>query len=222
MGDCIELVSPVPGKNTVVVHADDARWEVARAAVEELQLQVGCQLTPALLADLQEAATRREAAVRALRHLERRPRTELEMRRRLSEDGYASSIVQRVVRDLRGSGLLDDRKYADWYVEARLSHRPTGAAALVRAMCDRGVPREVADAAAARVATPEQEVSRALAAARKRLPGLRGLTRERAIGRLSRFLGGRGFDDFVVRAVCCRILDHEFGCSTEVSDETEF
>ena len=61
----------------------------------------------------------------------------------------------------------------------------------------------------------------ALTAARKRLSSLRGLSRERALGRLSRFLNGRGFNDAVVRAVCFRILDHELDAGAEGSDETE-
>lgn len=209
MGDCIQFVSPVPGKNTVVVQADEARWEVARAAAEELQLQAGSPLTPALLARLQEAATRREAAARALRHLERRPRTAVEMRRWLAQHGYASAVIERVVRELGRTGLVDDERYAQWYVEARLAHRPTGVHALVREMCERGVAREIAESAAARMSSPEEERSRALEAARKRLPGLRGIGRERALGRLSRFLSGRGFDDAVVRDVCLRVLEHE-------------
>lgn len=221
MGDCIQFVSQVPGKNTVVVQADEARWEVARAAAEELQLQAGSPLTPALLARLQEAATRREAAARALRHLERRPRTAVEMRRWLAQHGYASAVIERVVQELARTGLVDDERYAQWYVEARLAHRPTGAHALVREMCEHGVAREVAELAAARVSSPEEERARALQAARKRLPGLRGMPHERALGRLSRFLNGRGFDNSVVREVCFRVLERELrdnGAETHESD----
>ena len=218
MAACIELVSPVPGKNTVLVHADDARWEVARAAAQELQLQVGVPLTSALLAQLQEAASRREAAARALRYLERRPRTQLEMRRWLAEHGYTQRVAERVVGQLQSSGLVDDERYAQWFVEARLRQRPTGGIKLVREMCDRGVPRDIAEVAAARVSSPEEETSRALVAARKRLPGLRGLPRERALGRLLRFLSGRGFNDAVVRDVCLRVLENELDAAAHAPE----
>jgi regulatory protein len=221
MSDCIELVSPLPGKNTVAVQAGDARWEVARAAVEELRLEVGSPLTPTLLAQLQEAATRREAAARALRYLERRPRTVLEMRRWMAQHGYANSVAVPIVRELLRKGLVDDERFARWYVQARLSDRPTGGAALVREMCERGVPREIAEAEAARVSSPEQEASRALVAARKRLPGLRGLPRDRALGRLSRFLSRRGFTDAVVRDVCFRVLEDEPGAHAASTYESE-
>jgi regulatory protein len=221
MSDCIELVSPLPGKNTVAVQAGDARWEVARAAVEELRLEVGSPLTPTLLAQLQEAATRREVAARALRYLERRPRTVLEMRRWMAQHGYANSVAVPIVRELLRKGLVDDERFARWYVQARLSDRPTGGAALVREMCERGVPREIAEAEAARVSSPEQEASRALVAARKRLPGLRGLPRDRALGRLSRFLSRRGFTDAVVRDVCFRVLEDEPGAHAASTYESE-
>lgn len=221
MDDRIESLSPLAGKNTVTVQAGDARWEVARAAVEELQLEVGSPLTPTLLAKLQEAATRREAAARALRYLERRPRTALEMRRWMAQHGYANSIVVRIVRELQRKGLVDDARFARWFAQARLAHRPTGRDGLVREMCERGVPRDIAEAQAARVSSPEEEASRALLAARKRLPGLRGLPRDRALGRLSRFLSRRGFTDAVIRDVCSCVLEEEPGTHAEHVHESE-
>ncbi len=139
----------------------------------------------------------------------------------MTQAGYTSGIVERVVDQLCRSGLVDDERYAHWFVEARLAHRPTGCLALVREMCDRGVPREIAENAAARVASPEEEASRALVAARKRLPQLRGLPRERALGRLSRFLSGRGFADTVVRDVCLRVLADELDAAGAPAPESE-
>ena len=204
MTACVQRVSPVSGKDTVVVRAGESRWEIARAAAEALRLGPGVFLTPDLRRRLEAAGARRAAAARALRALRRRPRTEFEVRRELERAGFAPEITASVLAELRLASLVDDARWARWYVAARLAARPAGTAALVREMRARGVPRDIAEAASR--TAPHAEIQRARGAARKRLPALRGLTRARAAGRLARFLAGRGFDADTVDAVCDELL----------------
>jgi regulatory protein len=207
--ECIESVSPVPGKRTVVVHAGDSRYEIARSAAEELGLHPGLELTPAVEESLREAAARRTAAARALSYLGRRPRTVLETRRHLEEAGFQPLVVVHVVDSLCAQKMLDDADWAEWFVQARLAHRPTGYFSLVREMRERGVPAALAQDAARRALPPDAELELARAAGRKRLPGLGRLERARARGRLFRFLTGRGFGDDTARIVCEELLDSE-------------
>jgi regulatory protein len=205
MTACIRRLSAVAGKDTVVVHSEAGRWEIASAAAAELQLAPGVVVTPEMQARLEAAERRRAAAARALRGLRRRPRTESEVRADLERAGFAPDIASGVLAELRRQGLVDDARWARWFVEARLAHRPQGAAALVREMRARGVAPALAASAVAGAAVGS-ESQRALAAARKRLASLRGLPRERAAGRLARFLAGRGFGADTVNAVCAELL----------------
>lgn len=203
----VESLSPVPGKRTVVVRAGDSEYEIAGAVVDELGLEPGLELTLDLCRRLHEAASRRAAAARALAYLSRRPRTELEMRRHLVDSGFEPAIVTAVLAELRAQAQIDDIGWAAWFVRARLAHRPTGFAALVREMCARGIASDLAEDAARRALPPDRELELARAAAFKRLPALRRLERRRAERRLFRFLAGRGFGDDTARAVCREFLD---------------
>jgi regulatory protein len=140
-----------------------------------------------------------------LRHLRGRPRPAGEVRAHLARHGHAPATVAAVVHELEERGLVDDVRYAQWFVDGRLSHRPTGRARLVRELCARGVAREIAEAAAER-GVGDREPELAWAAARSRAVVVRRLGRERGLRRLAAFLSQRGFTDAVVRDVCLKLF----------------
>jgi regulatory protein len=109
--------------------------------------------------------------------------------------------VQAVLGELEAKGLVDDARYAAFFVQARLAHRPTGAARLRRELQARGVPRELAEEAAGPAGGGNQR-ELALAAARPRMAAAERLGRERGMRRLAAFLARRGFSAAVVREVC--------------------
>lgn len=206
MGDRIRSLSPVPGKNTVVIQAGKARFEIARQAAAGLGLDVGAELTPELRGAVEAAATRRRMAAKLLHWLRPRPRTEFEVRRYLRQRGVPSAETEAFVDELRQQGLVDDGRFARGFVEARLARRPAAFALLVRDLRARGVPREVAEEAARRVRNADAELDLARQVARRRLGVLRGLPPQKARARLARFLAGRGFTEDTVRSVCEDLL----------------
>lgn len=128
-----------------------------------------------------------------------------EVREYLARHGHSDATVRTVVADLEAKGLVDDARYAAWFVQARLAHRPTGPARLLREMTGRGVPRELAEAAL-RTAGGHDELELALAAARPRVAAAARLGRERGLRRLAGFLSRRGFREGVVREACLRLF----------------
>ena len=205
----IDGILPVAGKKTVVVQVGEASFEVAASVAAELALEPGLEVTAGLRACLEAAAGRRLAAAEALRFLRGRPRTAREVRGRLLERGHALEVVEAVLAELDQSGIVNDARYAEWFVAARLAHRPTGPARLVHEMCLRGVPRPMAETAVGRILGESREEDLALAAARSRLVAVRRLGRERGLRRLASFLAGRGFGDATVRRVCLRLFAAE-------------
>jgi regulatory protein len=205
MIESIEALEPVPEKSTVRVRIGAITFEIARDTAEALELRVGAPVPAALRAAIEAAADRRAAAARILRHLRVRPRTSQEVRVFLTRHGHTPETVQAVLRDLEAKGLVDDARYAAFFVQARLAHRPTGAARLRRELQARGVPRELADEAAAG-AGGGNELELALAAARPRVAAAKRLGRERGMRRLAGFLARRGFSDAAVRAACLSLF----------------
>ncbi|HZM15922.1 MAG TPA: regulatory protein RecX [Candidatus Krumholzibacteria bacterium] len=222
MGDCIQRLSPVPGKNTVVVHAGGSRFEIAGTAAAELGLVPGLEITERMRQALVAAASRREAAARVLRWLRGRPRTERDVRRYLETRGFVAEVGESVVAELRKQGLVDDARFAQWFVEAQLSRRPVALAVLEAALAAQGVPEPEAEVALAAWRGRSDEKELALAAARQRLPACRGLPPAKAAARLGRYLAARGFGLETVGEVCRALLGQEPGEDDAGSGRSRF
>lgn len=114
---------------------------------------------------------------KALNLLSYRPRSVAEMRRR----GLAAVIPKLIELD-----LLDDQKFARWWVEQRSRFRPRGRIALKSELFQKGVAREIVESA---LPTKEQELKLA-----KKLLAKKKLDKPRA----QRLLLSRGFSPDIV------------------------
>jgi regulatory protein len=127
----------------------------------------------------------------AYRHLGRRDRTVVEVRRHLTARGVDESTVARAVAELEHQGYLDDRRYARRFTEDRRALDDWGAERIERKLLSVGVePDLIADALGTR--SPAGEVEAAVELLRRRLPGPLHDNRERnrALGLLAR----RGYE----------------------------
>jgi SOS response regulatory protein OraA/RecX len=98
----------------------------------------------------------------AARFLEARPRSESEVRHRLTDAGYPPELVEGAVSRLVEMGYLDDEAFASGWVESRDRARPRGVHALRRELQLKGVASGIIDAvleerraAAADAVTPD-------------------------------------------------------------------
>ena len=80
----------------------------------------------------------------ALRFLSYRPRSEAEVRRRLSKR-FPGSSVDNAIITLREQGLLDDAAFAQFWRQNRERSRPKGTSAMRWELLRMGVSREVAN-----------------------------------------------------------------------------
>jgi regulatory protein len=108
-----------------------------------------------------------------------------------------------VLVQLRQHQLVDDRAFADYWVEQRQTFRPRGARLLRAELARLGVERGGAEAAVAPVAdSAEADAYRAAARHARRLHGLD----ERTFAtRLSQWLARRGFDWDTIAPVVARL-----------------
>jgi regulatory protein len=95
------------------------------------------------LADLQERDVFQETLERALNFLESRPRSEREVRSRLTQKGTPPSLVDRVVERLRELKLIDDGAFAEFWIENRNRFRPKGARAIKAELRQKGLSNEI-------------------------------------------------------------------------------
>lgn len=158
-----------------------------------------------------EAALRRRGAYRhALALLAQRDHARAALRRRLVAR-FGAPAADAALERL--GGYLDDARYAQTWIAARQARAPLGSSALLRGLCQQGVPRAVAEAAvrawqsaADRCAT-DAEWAACRRAAAARWQKLQHLPRAQAERRLAGFLTRRGFAEALVRRALRDVAD---------------
>ena len=152
----------------------------------------------------------------ALRVLGVRDHSCFEMEQKLLSRGFDEAEVQETLGKLQGYGYLDDERFA---VLLARSNRGLGRRGLARKMAQKGITSQISETLLEQI-DEDEELARALAAARKHSPTskISSLDRETWQRRLSSFLARRGFSTGVILNVC-RQLEDELAQGAEVSFE---
>lgn len=166
-------------------------------------LRVGQELSEAKILELQTQDTGEVAYRRAIRLLDRRPRTEAEIRRRLETADFPAEQIAAVIARLRQNGLVDDARFAQAWVENRSEFRPRGRRALAQELRQKGLAANEVAAALENVDEDALAYQAALRYGRKLMAADRVEFRRK----LSAYLGRRGFGYDVVEPVVGRIWE---------------
>ena len=127
----------------------------------------------------------------ALRHLNRRERSEQELTAHLEAKGVKEAVAHAVVAELREQRLVDDARYARVFAQDKRALEGWGRERIARTLAQRGLAREVIDSALAEHGDV-QELEAALELLRRRCPEppAQRAERDRALGILIR----KGFE----------------------------
>jgi regulatory protein len=146
----------------------------------------------------------------AVRFLGTRPRTRLELERRLRRAGVEDAVLETTTQRLAELGYLDDGAFARWWGEQRDRHAPRGRRMIEAELRQRGVPREVIEGFRDEHAAPERapedeslpssEADRAREALERHLRGRPIPDDRKALERIGMYLMRRGFDAETVRS----------------------
>ena len=133
-----------PYKGRVRVHLDGRpKLQLTKAIAYELA--IGQQISDDRLRLLKERDQQERAYQRTKRWLVLRPRSEAEIQLRLKRRKVAEDDRQSVVDRLRDEGLVDDRAFAEAWIENRMAFRPRGTFALRSELRAKGVSRDIID-----------------------------------------------------------------------------
>ena len=122
-----------------------------------------------------------------LRHLNRRDRTEAELRRHLAAKDVGEAEADAAIAEIARMGYVDDARYARTFAEDRRNLDGWGAERIERRLLELGVdPEHVAAAIGARDGEGELEAALELLRRRFRAPPTGERERERALGMLVR------------------------------------
>lgn len=148
-----------------------------------------------------------------LRKLRTRSLSVSEARLVLKGHGLASDAVDDVIDDFVRRGYLDDAVLAELLVTSGVERKGQGRVALSRALAQRGIPRDVIDAALDEL--PDDDAERALEFARTKARSMARLDPDAALRRLVGQLSRRGYAGSVaMNAAKTALREASFGGGT--------
>jgi regulatory protein len=183
-------------KSRVNVYVD-GKYGFAVARIVAARLKVGQVLDEAAIAGLRDVDDVEKAYERALKFLAPRPRSVVEVRRRLETAKVTAPTIEEVVGRLQRAGLLDDQAFANFWVENRGTFRPRSRRALRMEMKQKGLPEEAVKQALA----DTDDAGAAAALAAQRAPRLASLEYQDFRRKLGEFLARRGFNYDTIQPV---------------------
>lgn len=137
-----------------------------------------------------------------------------EARQALRGYGLESGSIDDVIDDFCRRGYLDDAALAEVLVTSGVERKGQGRVALSRALAQRGIPRDVIDAALDEL--PDDDDERALEFARTKARSLSRLDNDTALRRLVGQLSRRGYNGSVAMKAAKQAL-RESGSSASSS-----
>ena len=157
--------------------------------IREEGLEIGSPVDSERVAELHRAELRYKAWQTALRLLSYRPRSEVELRRRLAGKGLPEAIVHWTIERLKALSLVDDQRFAGQWVESRDRVNPRSRRMLAHELQLKGINRQLAATATESLSDEEA----AYRAAQNRAHRLRDASYTVFQKRLGDFLLRRGF-----------------------------
>ncbi|SHN25397.1 recombination regulator RecX [Actinacidiphila paucisporea] len=135
-----------------------------------------------------------QARALCLRLLTGTPRTRRQLADAMRKREIPEEVAEYVLERFQDVGLIDDQAFANAWVESRHRGRGLARRALAQELRHRGVEAELVSEAVG-LLDPEQEEETARALVQRRLPGTRGLERDRRIRRLAGMLARKGYGE---------------------------
>jgi len=160
-------------------------------------LQIGQELSPEKIKELQDIDAQEVAYQRALNFISYRPRSEAEVFKNLKKHDTPDEIIPEVLDRLRRVGLVDDVLFAQNWVENRSTFRPRGKRALVVELHQKGISDEAINEALFELDEDRLAYQAALKQSRK----YKELEWQKFRQKMSAFLARRGFTYEVAKPV---------------------
>jgi regulatory protein len=167
-------------------------------------LKIGQVLSDEKIQALQAEDAQEVAFQNALKVISYRPRSVREVQKKLKENGFDDTVIQSVIGRLGEIGLLEDKAFAQAWIENRTVFRPRSRRLMAMELRQKGVPDEVVqDALADAVDDETLAYQSAVQYARR----LKNLEWQEFRKKLSAFLMRRGFSFEIVDALVRRVWD---------------
>jgi regulatory protein len=195
----------------------DGEFAFGLARIVAAWLQVGQSLSPENIQDLLSQDEQEVAYQRALKFIQYRPRTQSEIRQNLQKHEVSEPVIHQVLERLERTGLINDRSFAESWIENRSDLRPRSRFALAHELKKRGIAPEVIDSSLKDV----DDVELAYQAAHKQFRKYSHLDWQSYRQKMYGFLGRRGFSYEVSQTAAAQVWEEKHGNSSPAEEPYE-
>jgi len=178
--------------------------------VAEISLEVGNELSDRQLKELKEQINSKQARFLAIKYLSRRNRSIKEMKDYLLKKGLEEDILSETITWLCDSNYLNNQKFAEEWVQSRLTLNPRGRQRLRAELYQKGISKDTIEQVIDKSLPAENEIkvaSELLIRHQRRFLGKEKLEIKRKI---YNFLRYRGFSGSTVLEACNNFLEEAF------------
>ena len=166
-------------------------------------LQEGNELSQGEISGLQTEDQIQQGYQRAINFLSYRARSEQEIKLNLQKHQVPETIIESVLEKLRDASLVDDREFAQQWIENRIRFHPRSKRALSSELYRKGISKQIIEETLLDI--DEEVLARSLA--QKKVSKLRTLDKSTFQKKMYGFLYRRGFNYGISKEVVSQLWD---------------
>ena len=145
------------GGKVIVIFSNGKRIILLRDTWLSEPLYEGDEIDPEKVASLQLRSDISEAKYKAFDLVSRAPHSIEGLKNKLRLRGHGETAIEKAVDRLIELEYLDDRRFAESWVQSRLDRYPSGKAKVFADLMQRGIHRELAQSVVSRIITSDKE-----------------------------------------------------------------
>ncbi len=130
----------------------------------------------------------------SLKYLSYRPRSVQETVNALHRKKAPEDVVRKIIEKLIELKLLDDEKFAVWWVDQRNSFKPKGERVIKMELIEKGISKEIIEQVLSALSSTDTQKATAVELLKKRIYKYKGMTMRETKEKMLDFLVRRGFD----------------------------
>lgn len=168
-------------------------------------LKVGLELSDDKIAEIKQTALSQQCIDAALHFLSYRPRSEMEIRKKLQQRGFVIEVIDQVIDKLKQQQIIDDADFAKFWTENRMSFSPKSRAMIKLELRRKGIDNQIVEKETFNL----DDSIGAYKAASKLAWKLKSLKQGEFYSRLTGHLRRRGFDYDVIKEVVGKLWSEQ-------------
>ena len=196
----ITSIKQQKNKNRVNVYLDDEfGFGIDLDNFVLLHLKVNQELTEKEVAEIVKKAEFQKVLDKLLRFAMVRPRSEKEITDYFRRKKVHDSMHEKLLEKLKHLELVDDAKFAKWWIEQRQAFKPKPKRILIQELRIKGIDKEIIDEVLGEEIVDEGKMARELI--EKKMYKWKNLPAREARQKMYQYLAGKGFPWDVIQKV---------------------